>query len=221
MPWPPTRLQKRAGRMKEQLQAARGDMTPWVPDSQSVAVTVPWWRDFLRSMRAVLLTSEPGSNLDVSIRSALQRVAGDSIRDIFQHGAALILQKQGVPVSVSISRCYPLGDGDLREVPWVITDPYVSEDSTDGRVDRMSVLRVDGTTISGEIWSIDEETNLDAVVAEAPAEPAGFGVALAPDDDGVGWGKALLDDLISPLVIASLAWTDMRWCCANFARPLP
>ena len=215
-PWPPKRLQPRQERMQMQAKAARGDMRPWVTDGDAVGTALPWFRNYLKVKRSVLLSSEPGPTLELPIRMGLIKAFGDGIRDLSQHGAAFVLQREGIPQSVSITRCFPFEDGEV----WIVARPFVSaEDENDGNVDRVELMRVSHGSIEGNIWSLDGEQQLGDIVGALETVAGDFGVGYSPDEDAVGWGKPILNDLISIMTLAALTTTDLRWNCANFARP--
>ena len=212
--WPPIRLRNRIERMKDQALAARGDMKAWVRDKPSVTFCPPWFRSYVKTLRAILLRTEPG--IGEPTRDALiQRAVGQCIRDMLVHGASAIIASGEEIISVAIERCFPVEDGS-----WIVVEEWISAESEEGRVDRMTVreLSTEGPmTVSTYAF---DGAQLNDLVEAPTTQDASFGVAFMPDDDGVGWGQAPIDDLLQVLTVAALTYTDIRYCQASFGRPV-
>ncbi len=215
--WPPPHMEQREMRMVEQEKAARGDMTPWVLDPVSVRFCPPWFRSFVKTLRASLLSSEPNAGGSAILDSVLQRMVGQNIRDMLIHGAAFGIQTADKLFPVHIRRCYPVEDDS-----WVISQSFVSAESDSGEIDRVRFTMVEGEPENASLRIQEyrfDDMYISELLSESETMPCTYGFAFMPDDDGVEWGKPPLDDLIPVLVTAALTYTDLRWINSEFARP--
>ena len=154
--WPPDRCRSRMDRMNRQWEISMGDYSYFIPRAEERTREINRIGAVFDSMSDLLLTNEPGADLnDEKLQMELRVALEILVYDIMRHGRGVVLGYDNNIQALSIRNTFPLEYN--ASMGWVTVRPRVTTKSQDGNPNEVEFLiwLRETNEYKGMVWEIN------------------------------------------------------------------